>query len=163
MPYSYTMARKFNDLSEVLNILIIEEMREKIQGIYGGGTSVQMTKAPYPSFQFILQLPCGPEKADTLLKEFRRELSKLADQGPDQKYLDKVKKQWLESYRTEVKTNEFWLSKLGQLRKGETSAAQFLSWEKDVNAMSTADVKEAARAVSQGTTQLVGVLMPERK
>jgi len=163
MPYSYTMARKFNALSEVLNILIIEEMREKIQGIYGGGTSVQMTKAPYPSFQFILQLPCGPEKADTLLKEFRRELSKLADQGPDQKYLDKVKKQWLESYRTEVKTNEFWLSKLGQLRKGETSAAQFLSWEKDVNAMSTADVKEAARVVSQGTTQLVGVLMPEKK
>jgi hypothetical protein len=38
-----------------------------------------------------------------------------------------------------------------------------MSWEKDVNAMSTADVKEAARVVSQGTTQLVGVLMPEKK
>ncbi len=161
--YSYTLARKLNALSDVLNILIIEEMREKIQGIYGGGTSAELSKAPYSSFQLILQLPCGPEKADTLLKEFRRELNRLAEKGPDQKYLDKVKKQWMESYRTDIKTNEFWLSKLPALRKGESTTAQFLSWEKDVNALTPADVKEAAQLVIKAPTQLVAILMPEQK
>jgi zinc protease len=163
IPYSYTLGRKLNALSEVLNILIIEEMREKIQGIYGGGTSAELSKAPYSSFQLILQLPCGPEKADTLLKEFRRELNRLAEKGPDQKYLDKVKKQWMESYRTDIKTNEFWLSKLPALRKGESTTAQFLSWEKDVNALTPADVKEAAQLVIKAPTQLVAILMPEQK
>jgi zinc protease len=163
IPYSYTMARKMNALSEILNILIIEEMREKIQGIYGGGTTAEMTKAPYSSFQLILQLPCGPEKADTLQKEFHRELARLAEKGPDQKYLDKVKKQWLESYRTEIKTNEFWLSKLIQLRKGESTTAQFLAWEKEVNALTPADVQEAAKLVYNAPTRLVAILMPEKK
>ncbi len=55
-------------MSEILNIRIIEELREKVQGIYGGGTFAEFEKYPYANYSFVLQLPCGPEKVDTLLK-----------------------------------------------------------------------------------------------
>jgi zinc protease len=162
-PYSPVTARKLNALSEVLNILIIEEMREKIQGIYGGGTQASLEKLPYPSFQFFLQLPCGPAKVDTLVHEFRRELEQIAAKGPEAKYLDKVKKQWLEGYRTDIKTNEFWLSKLKQIQEGETTADQFLNWEKHVQALTPADVREAAQMVRSASTKLIAVQMPEKR
>jgi len=45
VPYNATTELQLEGLSEVMNISIIEEMREKIQGIYGGGTQVQLVKA----------------------------------------------------------------------------------------------------------------------
>jgi zinc protease len=162
-PYSVQTARKLNALSEILNIQIIEEMREKIQGIYGGGTQATLERLPYPNFQFVLQLPCGPAKVDTLLGEFNRQLDGIAAKGPDVKYLDKVKKQWLESYKTDMKTNEFWLGKLEQVRMKETTTDQFLNWEKHVQALTPADVREAALLVRNAPTRLVAVQMPEKR
>jgi zinc protease len=80
-PYNPQTAMTFSVLSEILNIKIIEELREKIQGIYGGSTYSTTEKAPYPHYQFSLELPCGPAKVDTLLKAFRKELGDNFHQG----------------------------------------------------------------------------------
>jgi len=161
--YSPELSRNIAALSEIMNIRIIEEMREKIQGIYGGSTFGGMEKYPYSSYQFVLQLPCGPQKADTLIQEFNRELKELADKGPEQKYLDKVKKQWNESYRTDMKTNPYWLEKLGQIRNGEVDADQFLNREKYVNQIRPSDIQAAARLIRDAPSRLIAVQLPEGK
>ena len=161
--YSPELSMNMSALSEVMNIKIIEEMREKIQGIYGGGTFSSVDKVPYQSFQFVLQLPCGPEKVDTLIKEYHKELKMLAAKGPEQSYLDKVKKQWLEGYRTDMKTNEFWLTKLGQLDLNETTSERFMNWEKYVNQLKPADIQAAAKMVNNSPTKLMAIQMPEKK
>ncbi|RYF91878.1 MAG: insulinase family protein, partial [Chitinophagaceae bacterium] len=99
-PYSEDQELKLSAVSEVLNIRIIEELREKVQGIYGGGTYASLEKVPYSNYAFMLQLPCGPEKVDTLLKAVNNEFRLIADKGPAQSYLDKVKIQWKEAYKT---------------------------------------------------------------
>ncbi len=161
--YSPELSMKLSALSEVMNIKIIEEMREKIQGIYGGGTFSSVDKAPYPAYQFVLQLPCGPEKVDTLLKEYYKELTSIAAKGPGNSYLEKVKKQWLEGYRTDMKTNEFWLTKLGQLDLKETTAERFINWEKYVNQLKVTDLQSVAKIVKSATTKLIALQMPEKK
>ncbi len=161
--YSPELSMKMSALSEVLNIKIIEEMREKIQGIYGGGTFSSVDKVPYQGFQFVLQLPCGPEKVDTLLKEYYKELKLMAAKGPEQSYLAKVKKQWLEGYRTDMKTNEFWLTKLDQLDLKETTPDRFINWEKYANQLTTSDIQATAKMVISAPTKLIAVQMPEKK
>ncbi|WP_315821719.1 insulinase family protein [Paraflavitalea speifideaquila] len=74
VPYTEDLDLKASALSEVLNIRIIEELREKVQGIYGGGTNGGLEKYPYSNYSFVLQLPCGPEKVDTLLKAVKKSL-----------------------------------------------------------------------------------------
>lgn len=91
LPYSEDLDLKVQAMSEILNIRIIEELREKVQGIYGGGTFAEFEKYPYPNYSFVLQLPCGPEKVDTLLKAVNKEFEMLVKEGPSQSYLDKVK------------------------------------------------------------------------
>jgi zinc protease len=161
IPFSADMNLKMQALTEILNIKIIEEMREKIQGIYGGGTFVNMSKVPYNSYQFALQLPCGPDKVDTLIGEFNKELNSIATKGPENSYLDKVKKQWIEEYKTNIKTNDYWLSKLQQFNQGESTPDRTLNFEKYVTALKPADVQAAARIILASPSKLMAVLKPE--
>lgn len=161
IPYSEATALKFNGMGDALNIIITEEMREKIQGIYGGGASIEYNKIPTGRFQMILQLPCGPAKVDTLIAAFNHELKQMAEKGVAQSYVDKVKKAWIEKYRVDSKKNEYWLSALQSISMGERSAERILNAEKYYNTLSIADIKEAAMIVQKASGKLMAVQMPE--
>lgn len=161
IPYSENTGLQLDGLSEVLNIAIIEEMREKIQGIYGGGTQVQFSKVPVGNYQFVLQLPCGPSKVDTLVSTFRHQLQELAQKGIDTGYISKVKKTWIEKYRVDVKKNEFWLSALDDIYQGEKTADRVVNAEKYYNAFTADDVKKAANLLLNSKGKMIAVQLPE--
>lgn len=161
IPYSEELELKTQAMSEVLNIRIIEELREKVQGIYGGGTFSSLEKIPYGNYNFVLQLPCGPEKVDTLLKTVKKEFEMLAKNGPEQSYLDKVKKQWLEETKTHMKENGTWRDQLLGFKSTGGDPDRFVNYEKYINALTTKDVKDAANLILNGKNQFFAVLMPE--
>jgi zinc protease len=159
-PYNEDMELKAHALSEVLNIRIIEELREKIQGIYGGGTYAELEKYPYSNYSFVVQLPCGPQKVDTLLKAIKTEMSALLAQGPDTSYMNKVKKQWLEQNKLNMKENGVWVEKLLQYKLQGGDPDRFVHYEKYVNRLTPKDVQEAAKLVLAGN-EFLAIQMPE--
>jgi zinc protease len=161
MPYSEDMDLKAQALSEVLNIRIIEELREKIQGIYGGGTNGGLQKYPYTNYSFVVQLPCGPEKVDTLLKAVRKEFSEIVANGPDTSYLNKVKRQWVEQYRTSIKENQTWLDQLLEYKLQGGDPDRFVNYEKYVQKLTPKDIQQAAKLILAGKNEFVAVQMPE--
>jgi len=106
-------------------------------------------------------LPCGPAKVDTLIAAFNHELRKMAESGVAQSYVDKVKKAWLEKHKVEVKTNEYWLSVLQSINRGETTADRILNAEKYFNGLTAGDIKEAAMIVQKASGKMIAVQMPE--
>lgn len=161
IPYSEANALKLNGLSDAINIIITEEMREKIQGIYGGGTNVSVGKIPNGQFQFVLQLPCGPAKVDTLIAAYKLEMKSIAEKGISESYVDKVKKAWIEKYKVDVKKNEYWLVALQEISRGEKTAERVLNAEKYYNQITPTQIKEAALMVQKSTGKMVAVQMPE--
>ena len=161
LPYSESNAIKLLGLSDAMNIIIIEEMREKIQGIYGGGTNVSLDKIPIGKYQFVLQLPCGPNKVDTLIKAFDHELKKIANNGIAQSYVDKIKKAWVEKRKVDVKTNEYWLSVLQMIHTGERTIDRVVNGEKYLNAFTAKDIQEAAKIVLSSKGKMMAVQLPE--
>ena len=160
VPYAENTLLQLEGLSEVMNITIIEEMREKIQGIYGGGTQVQFSKYPVGNYQFVLQLPCGPAKVDTLIKTYRSQLEQFAKNGVDTGYISKVKKSWIEKYRVDRKKNEFWLSALEDIHMGERSIDRLINAEKYFNAFSVLDLKRAANLLLNSKGKMIAVQLP---
>jgi len=160
-PYSEDLELKVHALSEVLNIRIIEELREKIQGIYGGGSYASLTKHPYAKYEFMVQLPCGPEKVDTLLKAVKKEFEMMAKHGPDTSYLNKVKRQWIEQYKTDIQDNNTWLNQLLNYKLRGGNPDRFINYEKYVEQLKPADVQQAARLIFNGKNELVTILWPE--
>jgi zinc protease len=161
IPFSEETEMKVHALSEVLNIRIIEELREKIQGIYGGGTYAELEKYPYSNYSFVVQLPCGPQKVDTLVKALNNEFNELAAKGPDTTYLNKVKKQWLEQHKLNIKDNGVWAEKLLQYKIQGGDPDRFIHYEKYVNKLTPKDVQDVAKMVLAGN-EFLAIQLPER-
>ncbi|RZL04686.1 MAG: insulinase family protein, partial [Pedobacter sp.] len=159
--FSEDMELKIQAVSEVLNIRIIEELREKIQGIYGGGTNASLGKIPYQRYSFMLQLPCGPEKVDTLLKAVQAEFASIASKGPDQSYLDKVKQQWKEQYKASLKDNNTWLGNIIDLKEKKGDPRRFVNYEQFVDKLTVKDLQQAAKLLFDSKNKFIAVLMPE--
>jgi zinc protease len=113
------------------------------------------------SYQFVLQLPCGPAKVDTLISSFTSQLQSLATNGVDTSYIFKVKKAWIEKHREDIKKNEFWLGALQDIHLGERSAEYVVNAEKYYNAFSVSDVKKAASILQKSKGRMLAIQMPE--
>ncbi len=162
--YSADLALAASAVSEILNIRIIEELREKIQGIYTGGTNAAVQSFPYGSYTFVFQLPCGPDKVDTLLLAMNKEIADIKANGPREADLQKVKQQWLERRKESVKENGTWRNELlAEYFPGTSTQQDFLSYEARVQALTAKQVQDAANIVLQDKNKLVAILMPEKK
>jgi zinc protease len=160
IPYSNELELKAQAISDILNIRIIEELREKIQGIYGGGTQAQFEKLPYPHFTFFVQLPCGPEKVDTLLIAANAEIQNLIKNGPSKENLEKVKQQWKEQHKVNIKENGTWLSQLQSFYFPGDNPDYFINYEKYVNALTLKDIQDAAKLLLSTKNVVTGILRP---
>ena len=161
-PFSEDEALKASALTEVLNIRIIEELREKVQGIYGGGIFGGLEKVPYNSYSFIAQLPCGPEKADTLTQALQIEIAKIRKNGIEESYLSKVKKQWLETHKETIKSNAAWAGNIISSKVEGENIDRFVNYEKYVEKLTTADIKKVANTYLSGNNLMIATLMPEK-
>jgi zinc protease len=161
VPYSEDADLKAQAMTESLNIKIIEEIREKAQAIYGGGVNGSLQKEPYPSYTMMAQLPTGPDKVETVLKSLKAEIEKIQKNGPAQETLDKVKKQWLESHRDELKSNDAWMSALLDAKVDGKNLDRFINYEKYVTAITTKDVQKAAQVYLNPANMVTAVQLPE--
>jgi len=159
--YTEDISLKAQAVAEILNIKVIEDLREKMGGIYTGGFYAQVEKEPYEHYSIGMQLPCGPENVDTLLKASRMEITQLKSKGPDAKDLEKVKSQWREKHRTNLIENTYWASKLEYIIFWGRDKNNLLEYDKWIDKITPADVQTTANQLFNGKNEFVSVLYPE--
>ena len=160
-PYSEDFALQTRAVAEILNIKVIEELREKMGAIYGGGFNGNIAKEPYERYSMQLALPCGPENVDKLIAAANAEIQNLKDKGPEAKDLEKVKSQWREKYKTEIKENKFWAEKMTSAIFWGRDKSRTLNYESYLDKLTPADVQAAAKKIFTGNNQFVAILYPE--
>lgn len=163
VPYSEDLALKALVLREILNIKIIDDLREKMSDIYGGEFEGQLEKEPYGHYEFTLQLPCAPEHVDTLLKAAAAEIERIKLHGPDQKDLDKVKQTLKEKHLVSIRTYDYWVAHLDAIASGEEDPSRLLHFTDVLDAISVKDIQAAAKLLFNGKNVLTAVLYPEKK
>lgn len=151
---------KVQGLVEVMNLKIIETLREDLSGIYGGGMYGTINKYPYGNFSFGISIPCGPENVDTLIAATLSELNKIKAQGPSEKDLNKVKETWKQQYLVNVKDNNFWARHLIQSIETGTDPARILTYTKRVDALKPSDIQAVTKKYLSDN-YLLFVLNPE--
>lgn len=159
--YSEDLALEANAVAEILNIKVIEDLREKMGGIYTGGFYADVRKEPYNRYAVMMQLPCGPENVDKLLAASKEEIKTLKEKGPDAADLDKVKSQWREKYRTNLKENKYWAGKLEDILfwgKSQEHVTQYEIW---IEKLTPADIQKTAKLLFDGKNEFTSILYPE--
>jgi len=136
---------KMEALTEIMNIKLIEVLREKMGAIYGGGMGGSLSKLPYENYSIGINLPCGPENVDKVIAATFAEIQKVKDHGPEAEDLEKVKASWAKNHRRNLRENGYWL---GQLRGPELNGTQredVLSFGDWYAGLTAADIQQAAQ------------------
>lgn len=131
-------------LKEVLNIKIIEELRERLRMIYSGGISGSLFQVPYENFYLQVTLPCAPENVDKVAAAAFAEIQKIQQQGPDPADLAKFKKNWVTNHHKVLRENGYWLQTLQSAALHGRDPAVLRQYEDWVNGITVKDVQDAA-------------------
>ncbi len=161
IPYTEDMALHTTIIGDILTIRLLEEVREKMGAIYGGGYSASMERDPYPHYAVQTQLQCGPENVDKIIAKLNDLVKEMKDNGPSQENLDKAKASIQEKRRENLKKNNYWMSKLQQIQFWGYSQDRFLNIENVVDKISVADIKATANKLFDGKNEFLATMKPE--
>ncbi|WP_333819125.1 M16 family metallopeptidase [Ohtaekwangia sp.] len=161
-PYSDSEQLKLQALIEVLNIKLIESLREELSGVYGGGMFGNLNKFPYNNYSIGASFPCGPENVDKLVKAAWAEIDKIKANGPTEADLNKVKETWKQQYEVNIKDNNFWARQIIQSIEYGSDATNVLSYEKRISALTVKDIKDTANKYLDAKNYVQVVLNPEK-
>ncbi|MDN2709286.1 insulinase family protein [Janthinobacterium sp. SUN118] len=161
--YSDEQKLTLQALGEVLNLKVIEVLREKMGMIYGGGFETTMGQHPYGHYSVALSLPTGPENVDKVIAAAFAEISKMKTDGPSASDLEKVKLNWITRQQKSLRENRYWMNQLmGSVTQGR-DPAQILRFEQRVRAITPQAVRQAAQRYLDMRNYVQVVLYPERK
>lgn len=163
LEYSQSLDLKANMLMEVLNFKVIEEVREKLGAIYGGGYAIDVQRDPFPYYTVVLQLPCGPDNVDLILRTIATEIDNVKKNGVTQKDLEKVLANYQESHRTAMESNSVWVSKIMNIERWEHDKYRFLNYKDTFSQISTNDLKATANLLFGGVNSNIfqAILYPK--
>lgn len=116
LEYDREKATDITYLGEILNIKLIETLREEIGGVYGVGASGSMGIQPVGNFSFSIVFPCSPDMVDTLIEAAWEEVRKIQENGPSEEDLNKVKEKRRIALDENLRRNNFWNAQMSTLR-----------------------------------------------
>jgi zinc protease len=160
IPFNKETNLHLNMLCEVINIKIIEKLREELGGIYGGGIRGSLEKRPYENYSISASFPCGPENVDKLTAAFFEIVNNIADKGVEQKDLDKVKETLKIQYKENIKLNDYWLGQLSRAFIEKTDPAWLLAFPEKVQQATSEQLQQLCKKVLS-SAYMVAVLNPE--
>jgi len=162
---NYVFSNENNDvlraLSEVLEIRLLERLREDEGGVYSPNASINFTKYPTARYALTIAFGCAPQNVDKLVASALDEVAKLRKDGPVAVNLEKYKAETLRSYETSSKTNGFWLGYLSSQYQNKEDVSDVLHQKEDLDKITVEAVQKAAALYFKGDNLIRLVLLPE--
>jgi zinc protease len=110
-PYDAVEDYHLDVLAEILQIKMVEVLREELGGVYAAGASAFAARIPYEYWRLSMNFPCGPDKAKVLANQAVALLEDLALRGPSQKDVDKVVESNLRTQELNERRNRYWAAR----------------------------------------------------
>lgn len=164
-PYEFNTFNNnnLNALTEVLEIRLLERLREQESGVYSPSCSAGYTKLPDNRYSLSIAFGCAPQNVDKLIASALDEIALLRKDGPAQVNLIKYKAEHNRSMETALKTNDFWLNYLNRQYQDGEPLDQVFHDREDMAQVTTETIKDAANRFLDGKNYIRLVLMPEEK
>jgi zinc protease len=94
-------------LSEYLDIVLTEEIREKLGGVYSVYAQASVTSIPKGEESLSVYFYCDPRRADELIAAIREMMASLAKENPDGDVFGKAAEALLKEYESSVQHNSY--------------------------------------------------------
>lgn len=132
-------------LQEIIDIKLVEVIREKMSGVYSPQAMISMDRFPKSEYNVMVMFGCDPKMANKLTKAVFGIMKDLIKNGATQVDLDKAKEAVIRERETNLKKNNYWLAKIEASYKNNEDINKMLTFEDQVKAMTIEDMKLIAQ------------------
>ena len=149
-------------LAEVLEIKLIEKLREEESGVYGVSANAAYARYPVSRYTFRISFGCAPENVEKLIAKTQELINDLKQKGALPIDIAKFKAETRRETELQLKDNRFWLNYLQNQYYNGDEPDEVLHEDAQLAKVTVESTKEAAnRYFGPNYTRLV--LMPEKK
>ncbi|MFS2187834.1 M16 family metallopeptidase [Mucilaginibacter sp. Mucisp84] len=163
--YDYNEANNIqvDALEEVLNIKLIERLREQESGVYAPGVRAGYHKIPGGRYTFTISFGCAPENVDKLINATMEEIAKIKQNGALPADIQKFVAEEARSTQQQLKQNVFWAGYLASTSQNGENPDQILGHVSSLEQITPQSTKDAANKYLSGKNLIKLILMPEKK
>jgi zinc protease len=150
-------------LNEILNIKLIERLREKESGVYSPRVLANYAKLPNSRYTFTVLFGCAPANVDKLINATMEEIEKIRQNGPEPVDIQKFVAEESRSTEVKLKENTFWSAHLSSASENQENPDAVLNHIHDLNKVTVQSVKDAANKYLSSVNLIKLILLPEKK
>ena len=161
-PWSREDAYALTSLGELLQMRLLDRLREALGGTYSVNVSTAFSRRLRQEWQIVLQYGSAPDKADTMYAAVRDEIAKLRTSPPTADELERVREQQRRELEVQQKQNGYWLSTIrSRVENGDPleTIGDYLTL---VNGLTVEKLAAAAKQFLGGENRARFVLLPEK-
>ena len=137
--YSLENRIKMDMLSQIMDIIYIEKIREDEGGTYGVKVRGSVSKYPFENFNLQISFDTNTALKDKLLEIVYQEINQIMENGPSQTNLYKVKEFMLKKIKEQKAENAYWLSVMNELNF--TGLDKVTQYEEELKSINIEDIK----------------------
>lgn len=162
-PWSREDAYLLSSVGEVLEMRLLDRLRESLGGTYSVSVSAQFSRHPRPEWQLVISYGSAPDKAESMFAAVKQELDSLRRVPPSAAEVERVREQQRRELEVARKQNGYWLSTIrSRLENGDDLGT--IGAEDPLMAGLTAEkLSTAAKKYLTEANRARFVLLPEGK
>lgn len=163
-PYEYNDANniQIDALEEILQIRLLDRLRETDGGTYAPGVRANYKKIPNSRYSFTITFTCAPADADKLTNDALDEVNKLKQSGAAQADINKFVAEEARSTQVQLKANVFWAGYLGASSQNQENPDAILNHVNSLSGITPQSTKDAANKYF-GNNLIKFIFLPEKK
>ena len=154
-------AFKLSFLTNIIEIELIEKLRQDLRGVYTANISSSFAKRPYENYTINATFPCGPENVEMLTKALFEIIENVRAEKIDKKHINKVRENSLGYNYGLLHYNNYWLSTLSHSWINNTDPEFVNKRGKLIESISARSLRELANKYFDMNNYIKVVMNPE--
>ncbi|RYE16857.1 MAG: insulinase family protein [Sphingobacteriales bacterium] len=150
-------------LEEVLNIKLIERLREQESGVYAPGVRARYQKLPVGRYNVTISFGCAPENVDKLIAATMDEITKIKLNGAQLTDIKKFQAEDMRGKEVQLRENYFWIGYLAGGAQNQEDPHRILHYPTTLQTVTVASTKDSANKYLSGKNLIKLIHMPEKK
>ncbi|GGI23728.1 M16 family metallopeptidase [Pedobacter mendelii] len=160
--FGYENNLNMDAIAEVLQIKLIERLREEESGVYAPSVSIKYAKIPSERYSLSISLGCAPVNVDKLIASTLDEIKKLKTAGPSIINVEKFKAEKIRNHETHLRANDFWSEYLDQQALNMDDMSEIVKFDDLMKRINPENIKNAAQKYLNENNLIRIILMPEK-
>jgi zinc protease len=147
-------------LSDILQIKVLQHLREDEGEVYSPQVQVSYDKYPGSRYAYTVAFGCAPANVDHLIEDVRHEMAVLREKGPEEEDVSKFKATYMKQLEPLYRENSYWLSYLVGVYQNGEDPLLIKGVQQRLDAISVASLKQAAQQYLGGGNWISFELLP---